>query len=672
MSRSAAIRYGGALAAVAGATLARLALLPLLGEHSPFLLYALAVLVTAARFGVGPSLLATAVGGLVGNILFQSPRGALGVETIGEATTLAMFLAVGIGLSLVVGSGGRAWKALHERETQLASSRAQRRASEAELRRNLSVLDSILESSPDPIYVKDREGRFVLVNSASAAFLGTTRDGARGRRDVEFLPSDQAETLTAADREVLATEKVVVVEEVAARKGEAPRTYLSTKSPWILDGEVYGVIGISRDIHERKQREESDRVLSDLGSVLASEAEPAGLLACATALLVERLGASRCTMCRVDAERELLEVLEQAPHGVPYAPHAFPQSLVGPPWLEHARAGRVFVVEDSAEDPRTRSVRGYVQLQIRGQIAHPIVRGGAWVASFVVDDARPRAWTDAEVRVVGDAGERVWAAYENARLLRDLRELTADLERRVEARTEEIRLANRDLEAFAYSISHDLRAPLRTLQGFGNALLEDHSASLDEEGRSFACRIVAAADRLDLLIADLLAYSRMGRTQVRPEVVRLERSAREAVALLQAEIESRGASVRIEPLPTVLGHGPTLVLVLSNLIGNAVKFSRPGEPPDVVVSAERRGEVARVWVRDRGIGIAPEHQDRIFEVFERLHGQESYPGTGIGLAIVRRGIERLGGITGVESRPGEGSAFWFELPLVQVLVGERR
>ena len=239
------------------------------------------------------------------------------------------------------------------------------------------------------------------------------------------------------------------------------------------------------------------------------------------------------------------------------------------------------------------------------------------------------------------------------------------LEDRVAARTHELQERNEELEAFGYSISHDLRAPLRAMQGFSQILLDEYGDRLDDEGRRYAGRIVAGATRMDQLIRDLLAYSRISREQLEPVPVNLSRIVKTALEQIDAELAERGADVKVqEPLPAVVGHAATLSQVVANLLGNGAKFMPPGRVPHLNVRAEPGREVVRLWVEDNGIGIQPEHQERIFGVFERLHANDEYPGTGIGLAIVRKGIERMGGRVGVESTPGQGSRFWIELPTV--------
>ena len=238
---------------------------------------------------------------------------------------------------------------------------------------------------------------------------------------------------------------------------------------------------------------------------------------------------------------------------------------------------------------------------------------------------------------------------------------------------EEVRRVNRDLaavnaelESFSYSVSHDLRAPLRAMQGFAQALLEDYADRLDSVAQDYAQRIVGATRRMDTLTQDLLAYSRLSNADLHLRPVCLASIVAGAQAQLKDSLQERKAQLTVEePLPQVVGHSATLVQVAVNLLANAAKFVAPGVQPQVRVWAEERGQRIRLWVGDNGIGIESEHQDRIFRVFERLHGIETYPGTGIGLAIVRKGVERMGGLVGVESELSRGSRFWIELPRVE-------
>lgn len=237
-------------------------------------------------------------------------------------------------------------------------------------------------------------------------------------------------------------------------------------------------------------------------------------------------------------------------------------------------------------------------------------------------------------------------------------ELNAALARQNEG----LAAANRELDAFSYSISHDLRAPLRAMQGFSEALLEDYGARLDATGHDYANGIVTASRQMDALIQDLLAYSRLVRAEVDLDTVSLETVVDEACGALEIELKDRGGEIAVErPLGRVRGHRAVLGQIVTNLLANAVKFTGPDTPPRVRVRSERDQGRVRLWVEDNGIGIEPQHRERIFRAFERLHGAQQYPGTGIGLAIVQKGATRLGGQAGVESEPGAGSRFWVDL-----------
>ena len=257
--------------------------------------------------------------------------------------------------------------------------------------------------------------------------------------------------------------------------------------------------------------------------------------------------------------------------------------------------------------------------------------------------------------IVRNISERKRAEEEFSKYRKHLEEFVAQ-------RTDQLEAVNKELESFAYSVSHDLRAPLRAMEGFASALLEDYKDRLDAVGQDYARRVVSAAQHMDTLIQDLLAYSRLSRSALKPSAVNLDSVLGEVMHQFNTEIQKIGAQIRVErPLPEVMGDHATLVQVLSNLLSNAIKFVQPGVRPMVKIWAEEKNGKVRLWVEDTGIGIAPEYHDRVFRIFERLQGVETYPGTGVGLAIVKKGLERMGGQAGVESAPGRGSKFWVEL-----------
>jgi PAS domain S-box-containing protein len=254
---------------------------------------------------------------------------------------------------------------------------------------------------------------------------------------------------------------------------------------------------------------------------------------------------------------------------------------------------------------------------------------------------------------------------EQRRLNKQVAQHAAELERRsqlLEERTIQLQEINAAMEAFTYSVSHDLRAPLRSIWGYANALLEDYGASLPPEGQSYAQLIVTSARRMDDLITDLLAYSRLDTSDIQLSSVDLREAASEALLQVRQQISDSHAQIKTGHFDVVRAHRPTLTQALSNLVSNAIKFVPPGVQPLITIYSEPApDDCIRIWVKDNGIGIAPEHQARIFRPFERLHGIETYKGTGIGLAIVAKAVERMRGKVGVESTEGRGSAFWIDL-----------
>ncbi len=226
---------------------------------------------------------------------------------------------------------------------------------------------------------------------------------------------------------------------------------------------------------------------------------------------------------------------------------------------------------------------------------------------------------------------------------------------------EELRRSNADLENFAYVASHDLKEPLRAVSGYLQLLERRHKAQLEPKARDFVDRAVKAAGRMDSLINDLLSYSRLSRQSKPPAPTDCNEVLVQVLENLETSIRDNGSTVRSSHLPTVVADRPQLVQLFQNLIANAIKFHGDA-PPEVSVNAEQRDNEWVFSVRDNGIGMEMEYADRIFDVFQRLHSTSAYPGTGIGLAVCRKVVERHGGRIWVESEPGKGSVFHFTIP----------
>jgi light-regulated signal transduction histidine kinase (bacteriophytochrome) len=235
------------------------------------------------------------------------------------------------------------------------------------------------------------------------------------------------------------------------------------------------------------------------------------------------------------------------------------------------------------------------------------------------------------------------------------------LEQRVEERTAQLAAANKELEAFSYSVSHDLRAPLRSIDGFSLALLEDYADRLDDEGKNHLQRIRAATQRMGMLIDDLLNLSRMTRAEIRKEIVNVSTLAHSIVASLREAQPERQVDFRIEDHVEASADPHLLRVVLENLLGNATKFTSKRASARVEFGKTHQNGSSAYFVRDNGAGFDPAYASRLFGAFQRLHGTAEFPGTGIGLATVQRIIHRHGGKIWAEGALEKGATFYFTL-----------
>jgi PAS domain S-box-containing protein len=308
---------------------------------------------------------------------------------------------------------------------------------------------------------------------------------------------------------------------------------------------------------------------------------------------------------------------------------------------------------------------------------HKSRQGGKYHDEYRVLDADGSVrWIESRGETVFDAGGRpvrmlgtaldITERKETERQLSDIRrqlqQHAETLEATVAERTGRLREMIAELEALSYSIAHDMRAPLRAMQGFATVLMSDHAAQLDRNARTYLERIAAAARRMDGFIVDILDYSKIVRGRLEVGPVDVGKLIREIITWYPS-FHNGQADIRIEaPLPGMLANEAALTQVVSNLLDNAIKFVAPEIRPRVRVRAEQHAGTVRLWFEDNGIGIDRSAQARLFTIFGRLNSPEHYEGTGIGLAIVRKSVERMGGGVGVESEPGSGSRFWIQLP----------
>lgn len=487
-----------------------------------------------------------------------------------------------------------------------------------------------VESAPTAMVMIDRQGMIALVNRETEKMFGQTRDALLGR-PIETLIPDRFRMAHPGMREAFfkrpEARRMGVGRDLHGVRADGSEFPIEIGLNPVETDEGTFVLSAIVDITERKEIENRFR--------LAVEAAPVAML------MVDAAG--RIALANPESARLFGYPVDEL-IGQPL------DMLVPEAQREHHPALRKGFIAN----PASRRMGG-------GRVLYALRKDGSEVP--VAIGLAPLNTPDGQLvlSVIVDISERV-AAEEKQRALneeleRRVSERTAELAQAIEALTE----SNVELQQFAYVASHDLQTPLRGIAGCAQILETQYSDAVDEVGRDIIRRMVQSTVQLQALIRDLLAYSRI-ETRERPFVaVDLNAVLDETLALLDASVVESNGTVTHERLPTVTGDSTQLVQLFSNVIGNAVKYH--GEtPPRVHVSATPEPAGGwRISVRDNGIGIAPEHQERVFEVFARLHSQKAYPGTGIGLAVCRRVVSRHNGRIWVESMPGEGSTFHFTL-----------
>jgi light-regulated signal transduction histidine kinase (bacteriophytochrome) len=313
------------------------------------------------------------------------------------------------------------------------------------------------------------------------------------------------------------------------------------------------------------------------------------------------------------------------------------------------------------------------RFQVRANLIVPLLQGQKlWGLLCIHQCAAPRQWQPIEIEFVTHIANHLGVALQHAELLAALRAEIAErqqAEQRVQSLNQglrqavlELKAVNNELEAFSYSVSHDLRAPLRSIDGFSQALLEDYGGQLDPTGQDFISRIRAATQRMGNLIDDLLTLSRVTRSSIRMESVNLSQLAKRIANDLQHSYPERQVEVEIAPDLLVYGDTHLLQVVLENLIGNAWKFTSKQPHPIVTVGQIHSDDGSPIYfVRDNGAGFDMAYVDKLFSPFQRLHAMQEFPGNGIGLATVQRIIHRHGGRVWAEGIIGQGATFYFTL-----------
>ncbi|WP_180969988.1 PAS domain S-box protein [Deinococcus planocerae] len=524
--------------------------------------------------------------------------------------------------------------------------------------RNEERSRGVLEGLPQIVWLTDPAGQPTYFNRRWAEYVGPARAGDG------FLtllhPGDRAEYQARWGAAVRAGRPFEAEHRLLGQEGRY-RTFVTRGLP-VRDagGGIIEWVGTSTDVDDQVHAEAAARLLADVSERLSARAE-------------DPLGA-RSEHYRAALDRITLQLAESAAlWGSPPGGRTLATSRVGQAWTRpEVQEALGELIAEAAQDGEERLLRSHPLL-------HDVGASGAGLYPLIGRDGSVRGVLgltfrqeplDRDHDLALELAKRFATALDNDALRAqaeaaraDLEALNLSLEERVRQRTLELQEANRELEAFSYSVSHDLRTPLRHIVGFGDLLRKEVGEGLSPKGERYLGVITDAAARMSRLIDDLLAFSRMGRQELRRGPVDLNAVLAEVWAGLEPDRSGREVSARFAPLPTVQGDGALLAQVFSNLLGNALKYTRTRERALVEVSSEVQGRELTVTVRDNGVGFDPRYTDKLFGVFQRLHRAEEFEGTGIGLANVRRIVTRHGGRVRAEGQPGEGAAFHVTLPL---------
>lgn len=507
---------------------------------------------------------------------------------------------------------------------------AERKQADAAARESEDRFRNMADHSPLMLWVTDQSGTCTYVNRRWCEFTGHIPQQGTGLQWLQAVHPEDRPRAERMFRAANAKQEPLQLEYRLQRHDRQYRWVIDAAAPRFADrGEFLGYVGSLIDIQEWRESEDQLRQSREQLQLI-SDSVPA-------------------LLSYVDTERRY----RMCNHAYQVWFGIAPGSIIGKTMRE--------VLGDRAWD----AIRPHIDSVFAGntedfEVEANYARGGKrWIHAHYTPHHDAQGKVIGMVVLVMDITARVRAeeAARQAHALLDDR--AKHLEQLVSERTARLQETIGELEAFSYSISHDMRAPLRAMQGFGRMLEEDAGDILPQNSKDYLRRIMKAAERMDRLILDVLNYSRVARDfDLRPvSVGDLITELTHSYPTMQPP----AASIHIEgPLPVVMGNVAALTQCFSNLLGNAIKFVKPGVTPTIRIWAERSGvSKVKLYFQDNGIGIANEHQVRIFAMFQKL--STTYEGTGIGLAIVKKAVERMGGAVGVVSEPDKGSTFWLEL-----------
>lgn len=493
----------------------------------------------------------------------------------------------------------------------------------------------IAENTADAITVLDMDLKYRYVSPSIYKLQGFTPE--------EAMQRNLEQTLTPASLELALNTFVHEMQLIAEGKNKPDRTICLELEEYRKDGstiwventlsfikdhkdEPVGILTVSKDITERKRQQEAlEKEQREKSMILEN--------------LAERVTYMDCDMKIIWTNRAAFKTREDDPERTLglgrtcyEAMHNRSEPCAGCPVIKALQTGHITEGVIKYEDGRIWKMTGSPVFNDQGEII------GVLDTALDITDLK-----------VAEA---------------NLKSLNEDLEKRVRERTAELSRANRELAAFTYSVSHDLRAPLRSINGFSEAVLNDYGDLLDQRGRNYLERVVKAGQRMNELIDDLLKLSRVTRQELHRDQVDLSFMVKAYALYLQEKEPDRQVNFNIEPGCTAYGDAALLRIALENLLDNAWKYTGGVEQAEISFGSASQNGQPFYYIQDNGIGFDPSYNDRIFDPFQRLHNSDDYPGTGVGLSIVQRIVERHDGEIWAEGKEGQGATFFFSIPKV--------
>ncbi|RJP67079.1 MAG: PAS domain S-box protein [Ignavibacteriales bacterium] len=496
-----------------------------------------------------------------------------------------------------------------------------RRKSEEALKESETIFNYFLSYSPVYVFFKDENIRAIRLSKNFEQMLGRPIDEILGKTMDELFPSDLAKSMIEDDKKILQKGELIVVDEELNGK-----YYTTIKFPIFIDNKPRYLAGFTIDITERKQAEkqlrERDELLFEMGKLA-------------------QVGGWEFDTVTLEGTwtEEVAKIHE-----------------VDPGDKTNVEFGSGFYVDQS-------------RTKIEAAIKEAIENGKPY---------------DLELEMISAKGNRKWVrtigypVYEGNKIIKvrgsfqditkikmveeEIKKMNEELEKRVAERTKQLEISNKELEAFSYSISHDLRAPLRAINGYSNIVLENYKDKLDDEAAELLNSITANTQKMSQLIDDLLEFSRLGRKELNKLPIDMNELINKILTEQVDELTGDRLDIKIENLPVAKADYSLIKQVIINLLSNAIKFSSTKEKSIIEIGGRAEHDENIYWIKDNGVGFSTKYSDKLFGVFQRLHKDSEFEGTGVGLAIVKRIINKHGGKVWAESIINEGSVFYFSLP----------